>query len=220
MIVSSMTEQEIRHEMLNDMRSVPESKMEAFRKDFRSFVLRSSRFPVCKNYEYHTSKRNLLVVTLNALKRGKYDDPNIAFYCVYERPEGKYAARWAMPNRVYIFPPHFFDRYQERILKDDSLLRNEVIKRFVTNNHASCFLEINDEVEAVFKCFEGHYSDETIDIVSATSEGYSFGEVRGDVIVMKTIISDEMLSERQRQLFPALRERMVQATNMLYGDYK
>ena len=217
MIVPAMTAEEIRKEMLDDMRSVPSSKMDAFRKNFRSLVLRSSKFPINKSYEYRTDRKNLLTITLNAQKRGKHSDPNICVYCVYERREGKYAAVWSLSNRVTIFPPHFFDRYQKRILKDDSLSRNEVIRRCITNNGGHLSLEINDDVESVFKCFEGHYSDEIINIVSATLDGYCFGEIHGKTVIMKTIISENMLSDRQKKLFPALQELFIQANKELHG---
>lgn len=217
MIVPAMTEQEIHKETLYDINNIPTSKMDAWQKDFRSIVLRSSRFPVHKSYEYKTSRKNLLVRTFNALKRGQHNNPSMSTYCIYERPEGKYAAVWSLGDRVSILAPHFLDRYQERILKDDSIPRNEVIRLFVTNSWGHASLEINDDVEAVYKCFEGHYSDEVISIVSATSEGYCFGEKRENAVVLKTIISEDMLSDRQKELFPAIRDLFVQANKSLHG---
>lgn len=218
MIVPAMTEHEIREEMLDDMKNIPAPKTKAWQKDFRSLVLRSSKFPVRKSYECKTKKRNLLVITYTALKRGQHNDPITSVYCIYERPEGKYAAVFSVGNVISIFIPHFLDRYQERILKDDSMPRNEVIRRFVMNSWGHAGIEINDEVEAVYKCFEDHYSDEVISIVSATLEGYCFGENLGGVVVMKTIISEDMLSDRQKKLFPRMREQFVQATKRIHGE--
>lgn len=218
MIVPAMTEHEIREEMLYDIKNIPSSKMDSYRKDFRSLVFRSSKFPVSKSYECKTKKRNLLVITLSALKRGQHKNPIMSVYCVYERPEGKYAAVFSVDNRISIFIPHFLDRYQERILKNDFMPRNEVIKRFVANSWGHASLEINDEVEAVYKCFEGHYSDEIISVVSATSEGYCFGEKHENVVVMKTIISEDMLSDRQKRLFPRMREQFFQANKSMHGE--
>ena len=199
------------------MRNIPSSKMENFCKNFRSLVLRSSKFPVKRSYEYMTNRKNLLVITLSALKRSQHDNPIIYVYCIYERSEGRYAAVWALGNRITIFAPHFFDRYQERVLKNDAIPRNEVIQLFITNSWANVSLEINDELEAIFKCFEGHYNDETISIVSATSEGYCFGEVIDDVKMMKTIITEDMLSDRQKRLFHAIRESFTEANQKLHG---
>ncbi len=218
MIVPAMTEQEICKELLDDMSSLY-SKAEACRKKFRSLVLRSSRFPVSRSYECKTvKKKNIVVITYVALKRGKHDDPSMGLHSIYERPEGKYLARFTFGGRITIFPPHFFDRYQERVLNGTSMPRNEVIKRYIRNNSGQVSVEIDDHLESVFKCFEGHYSDEVINYVSATSEGYCFGEYHGKVSIVKTIITENMVSDRQEDLFHALRELFVQNNMELYGS--
>lgn len=216
MIIPSMTEQEICKEMHADIDNL-QMKVEACRKDFRSRILRTSKFPLNHSYEYITPKKNLFVIAYSALKRGQHDNPNLGIYCIYSRPEGKYAAVRTVAGRITIFAPHFFVRYQKRILKDDSLLQIEVIKRYFSANMSQVSLEINDEVEAVFKCFEGHYSDEVVSLVSATSEGYCFGEDHGNVSIMKTIITEDMLSDRQKQLFPSIRELFIQVNKALFG---
>ena len=92
MIVPSMTEQEIREELLKDLADL-DKPMERFRKNFRSKVLKSYKFPVKTSYDCKSVKRkNLFVVTFTADKRGQHDNPNISMYCIYERKEGKYAA--------------------------------------------------------------------------------------------------------------------------------
>ena len=217
MIVPAMTEQEIRKEMLNDIKNL-RPKVENFQRKFRAVVLRTSKFPACRFYECLTEKKNLFVVGFTADRRGQHSTPNLGMHCVYERPEGKYAAVWTYSGRMILFPPHFFDRYQERVLKDVTLSRIDVIRQYLKNNPGQAGLEINDDVEAVFKCFEGHYSDEVISLVFATSQGYCFGENHGDVTVMKTIITEDMLSDRQRQLFPAIRELFIQSHKNIYGS--
>lgn len=216
MIVSTMTEQEIRKELLVAKESTY-SKLEIYKKKFRSLVLRSSTFPVSAFYECAAKNGNKVIVGLNASKRGQHSEPNVGLYCIYERREGKYAAVWSLGDKIIIYAPHFFDRYQDRILKNNSLQRSEVIKEFFKHNWGQVGLEINDEVEAVFKCFEGHYSDEVISLVYAVSDGYCFGENHGNVSIVKTIITENMLSDKQRQLFPAIRELFIQVSRQLYG---
>ena len=117
-----MTEQEIREELLKDLADL-DKPMERFRKNFRSKVLKSYKFPVKTSYDCKSVKRkNLFVVTFTADKRGQHDNPNISMYCIYERKEGKYAAVYQpMTHKITIYAPHFFKRYQERILKDYNL---------------------------------------------------------------------------------------------------
>ena len=61
-------------------------------------------------------------------------------------------------------------------------------------------------MEATYQCFEGHYNDEVIDFVSVTAGGYCFGEKHGNVSIIKTIISEEMLSEKQKTFFYDLKK--------------
>ena len=134
MIVPSMTEQEIREELLKDLADL-DKPMERFRKNFRSKVLKSYKFPIKTSYDCKSVKRkNLFVVTFTADKRGQHDNPNISMYCIYERKEGKYAAVYQpITHKITIYAPHFFRRYQERILKDYNLPMLEIIKEYFRN---------------------------------------------------------------------------------------
>ena len=86
MIVPSMTEQEIREELLKDLADL-DKPMERFRKNFRSKVLKSYKFPVKTSYDCKSVKRkNLFVVTFTADKRGQHDNPlplNRGILCTY-----------------------------------------------------------------------------------------------------------------------------------------
>ena len=99
-----MTEQEIREELLKDLADL-DKPMERFRKNFRSKVLKSYKFPVKTSYDCKSVKRkNLFVVTFTADKRGQHDNPNISMYCIYERKEGKYAAVYQpMTHKITIY---------------------------------------------------------------------------------------------------------------------
>jgi len=207
MIVPSMTEQEIREELLKDLADL-DKPMERFRKNFRSKVLKSYKFPVKTSYDCKSVKRkNLFVVTFTADKRGQHDNPNISMYCIYERKEGKYAAVYQpMTHKITIYAPHFFRRYQERILKDYNLPMLEIIKEYFRNCWGLTCVEIDENLETTYQCFEGHYNDEVIDFVSVTAGGYCFGEKHGNVSIIKTIISEEMLSEKQKTFFYDLKK--------------
>lgn len=206
MIVPSMTEQEIRKEIIEDLTDL--RCQERFSKDFRSKVLKSYKFPVIKSYDCKSNKRkNHIVMTFTADKRGHHDNPCVSMYCIYERKEGKYAAIYDPAKRkITIYAPHFFKRYKERILKDDSLQMIDVIKEYFKNCWGLIRIEIDKNLEEAYQCFEGHYSDEVINFASVTGGGYCFGEDHGEVSILKTIISEEMLSEKQKTFFHALKD--------------
>lgn len=217
MKVSRMTEEKIRKEVIEDQKlTIP--KIDIYKKRFRSVVLRSSTFPVSVFYECNTESKNHILIGFNATKRGQHSNPNIGMLCIYKRREGKYAAVWTYTGRIIIFAPHFFQRYEERVLNECNLSREEVIKKYFISNWAQVGVEINDEIESVFHCFEGHYNDEVVSLVFATADGYCFGENHDKVSIIKTIITEDMLSERQKKLFPAIRDLLAQTSKKIYGQ--
>jgi hypothetical protein len=48
--------------------------------------------------------------------------------------------------------------------------------------------------------------------VAALTNGYCFGEHLGTVTVLKTIISEEMLFEKQKKIFKSLQKRSTRKT--------
>lgn len=216
MIVPKMTEHQIRIEVIEDQkRTIP--KLDFYKKKFRTLVLHSSSFPVSVYYECKTESKNQILIGFCATKRGQHSNPNVGMLCIYKRHEGKYAAVWTYTGRIIIFAPHFFQRYKERVLKVDNLSQEEVIKKYFISNWAQAGVEINDEIESVFHCFEGHFNDEVISLVFAIADGYCFGENHDKVSIIKTIITEDMLSERQKKLFPAIRDLLAQEGVKIYG---
>ena len=132
MIVDSMTLQEIHKELHNDFSNTVGTLDNRLRK-FGSVVLKSSRYPVRRHYECKSiEKRNRFWVMLTAIKRGEWNDPVIDYYCVFDRPEGLFCA-FLDPKggNSFVFPPHFFSRYRERVLGGSDMSGPDLIKFFV-----------------------------------------------------------------------------------------
>lgn len=47
-------------------------------------------------------------------------------------------------KQINAYTSHFFDRYNERFLKDNSLSRNEIISRYLSRNKYATAIEINE----------------------------------------------------------------------------
>ncbi len=205
MIVPAMTIQEIYKELFEDVKNI-ETKLEYCRKEFRREVLQTNKYPMDRYYECKTpKKKNLFIATFTAIKRGDNNNPIIGIYGIYSRPEGKYAATLNREkNLMSIYPPHFFNRYKERIFNNISMSAEDIIKHYFKNNWGFLAAIVNTDITAVYKCFE---NDGSIDIVATTDEGYCFGERQGNITIVKTIISDNMLFENQKPLFNELREK-------------
>lgn len=210
MIVPLMTEKEIKSEVLKEIQELDNTK-ERFSKDFRRLVLKSSKFPVTKLYDCKTKKKNLFRLVYTATKRSRHDNPDLSIFCIYERKEGKYMVAYScFDKKITIFSPHFFQRYRERILKDESLPMLDVIDTYVRNNKALMSFVINPKLVAAYQCFEKNYSDEQINLVASTAGGFCFSEEHGDVIIVKTIISKEMLTKAQKPFFLELEKETAE----------
>lgn len=199
-----MTVQEIYKEVFEDFDTL-EKKIDTCKHNFERFVLKSSRYPVVKSYTFLTKKKNVFTVTFTARKRSERKKPILGFYAIYSRPEGRYAVSITIPSKIIsIYPPHFFKRYRERILKDDTISNQDIINVFFKNNWGFTFAVVNDEYESVYQSFESTHTDENLSFVAATSQGYCFGEYKDSVNILKTIISKEMLFDKQKPIFNEL----------------
>lgn len=218
MIVPTMTVQEIHKEILEDINNL-DNKLNGLKKEFRKIVLRKSQYPLTKSYEYITrEKNNLLVIGYTALKRSDCDNPIIHFYGIYSRIEGKYAAAPTLDmNMCTIYPPHFFKRYRERIVKDDTISNDDLIRLYFRNDWGLVGAKINKEHENVYHNFEYVDKNEKIDIVCVNSQGFCFGEKLGNINIIKTIVTEEMLFENQKYVFQELKNVFNEMNRERYG---
>lgn len=90
MIVDSMMLREIHKELLDDIREIGNTIQNRMDK-FRTAVLRSSRYPILRQYECRSIvRKNRFYVQMRALKRSDWKEPICEFYCLFDRPEGLY----------------------------------------------------------------------------------------------------------------------------------
>lgn len=221
MIVPSMTVQEIHKEIFEDIKNL-QSKFDECRKNFKKAVLKASRYPLTKSYDCNTiGKKNLFIVAYTAFKRSNWKNPIMCLYSIYTRPEGKYAVAPSVDmNIVTIYPPHFFKRFRERIVKDESISNEDIIRQYFKNDWGFMGAVVNKDFESVYHCFENDNEKDKVSFVAATSQGYCFGEKQGNVNIIKTIISEKMLFENQKPLFNDLKNAFKEANKDRYGGIK
>lgn len=221
MIVKSMTVKEIHDEFLEDVKSL-KNKVDEYRKVFRKMVLRGSRYPMTRSFDFMTrEKKNKFVIGFTALKRSDSEKPILYFYGTYSRSEGKYAVALSLDmDEISIYPPHFFMRYRERIVKDELISNDELIRQYFRNDWGFMGATVNKDYESVFHCFENEDENEKLSFVAATTQGFCFGEKQGAVNIVKTIITESMLFENQRPLFSDLSQQFNQANNSRYNNDK
>ena len=150
-----MTLEEVAKQYSGDMDNLL-AKRYSLQPKFSSLVKKSRRFPVVAQYEYisHTN-HNRYFFNYSAQKRGEWNTPHCNVFCVFEKPEGKYAISSVNGGRLFIvFPPHFFSRYRERILKDDSIHGVELIKRYFLANDRMIKEELTEAHTKAYKKYE------------------------------------------------------------------
>lgn len=216
MIVPTMTLEEVAKQYKGDMDNLM-AKRYSLQPKFETLVKRSSRFPVVDQYEYisHTN-HNRYFFNYSANKRSEWKMPHCHVVCVFERPEGKYAMTSVNGGRAHIvFPPHFFIRYRERILKDDSIHGIELIKRYFLHNDK---LMKEDMTEAHSKAYKKYENEEGVVQAARVTEGNVFLELLPSfIIIAKTIISDEMLYEDQKEAFGSLKEKLDEVKDIRFS---
>jgi hypothetical protein len=213
-----MTVHEIHNEVFKDLKNL-QRKLNECKKDFKKAVLNRSRYPFTKSYDCKTKeKKNLFIADFTALKRSSWKRPILSIYGIYSRPEGKYAFSVTVEmNILSIYPPHFFKRYRERIVKDEAISDELIIRQYFKNDWGFIGAVVNENFESVYHCFESDDKNDKVSFVAATSQGYCFGEKQGDVNIIKTIISETMLFENQKILFSELKKAFKESNKERYG---
>ena len=195
---------------------------EKFRKEFRKKVLRANerQFPLSATKLVTKTDNCRIFLSYQANKRGDHDKPNIARFGVFDTNYGMYAIIWTYPYFYTIFRPHMFDRFQERVIKEPRMNREDLIVKYITSNWGQTVLRINDKIEEVYNCFEGHYDNDTFNYVAANNYGYLFGDIHnnGMLSIVRTIITEDMLSENQRKLFPLIKDLNNKLKDKFYEE--
>ncbi|MGE9313618.1 hypothetical protein ACLOAU_18345 [Niabella sp. CJ426] len=218
MIVPSMAVQEIHNEVFEDIPNL-RNKLTEYREDFRKTVLKASRYPLTKSYACKTkAMKNSFSIDFTAQKRSHWKSPILSIFGMYDRPEGKYAFSVSLDfNLITIYPPHFFQRFRERIAKNMTVSNENLIKDYFKNDWGFIAAVVNKDFESVYHNFEENNTDEKISFVAATSKGYCFGEKQGSVNIIKTIVSEEMLFGYQKHIFSELKHAFREANKDRYG---
>lgn len=218
MIVPSMTLEDVARQFQGDYGDLL-AKRKYFQPKFSSLAKRSSRFPLSAQYDYisHTN-HNRYIYFYSVQKRGQWNEPHCIVVGIYDRPEGKYAITSTNAGQTYIiYPPHFFARYRERILKDEAIYGEELIKRFFKVNDRFSKEPLTEAHTKAYQKYEA--GGESIQAARCT-EGNIFLEIQSyKIVIVKTIISDEMLFEDQKDAFSKLSDTLEAARDITFRPF-
>ncbi len=202
MIVQSMTPLEIGEYIRSEHVSVSKKENE-IRDKFAKMVLRRKRGlsfqKIEKTYYLETKNKTVFEIKLAADRPSQARTPTTHISIKYHRPEGIYVALLDDGNNdVVIFPPHFWQRYRERIMNDMTLSVDELATHFTSVNQSiitgiardGIMLDVSDVTTE-----EIEYGN----FFGMCSEGVVVGSRFTDSIIMvKTVLSYEQLNENQK----------------------
>lgn len=209
MIVATMTMNEIRNEFLSDCRDVQiycKLELMNWNKRFSAYVRKLNKPCVFKTFSIKTFKGNLIKIIYRAKDRGHHNKPEMTFYTSFQTEKGKSFLVMTNYKEVTILTPHFVRRYRERVLENNvSLSSEEVIEKIINKDNFALSFRINDELESIAKCFDGHYKNQGNDYVTQVNSGWIFGNIDSRVRLCKTIIVEKMLNKNQKALFDEMK---------------
>ncbi len=194
MIVSGMTEKEIKAEMLVDISN-------AFRycdtrdQKFRRMVIKTSRFPVYAHSYYLSPRKNKWIILFEARDKKEIGDKSrITFVATWDSPHGIYAIMASCPNeniKLFFYPPHFFSRYAERM--DLKIHGIDLIMRYFKLNNCYVFTEKEINISG---------NSKKIEVYASGEEGAALGFLTKEGNIMfKTFITYGMTKGEQIDLF-------------------
>lgn len=194
MLVYGMTEKEMANEVISDM-------VNAFRFEdvnqnkFRREVLKASRFPIYRHFEYTSPRKNKWLVFYEARTKKEFgDNCRITFVVTHNTPHGVYATlvSWVEGKpQLIMYPPHFFSRFRERMQLNATGI--ELMKLFFRHNASYVY-----EVKQV-QVTQDTYINE---IYGSCKEGVALGVLTVENnILFKTFITYDMLKGEQVNKF-------------------
>lgn len=91
-------------------------------------------------------KKNLFIVGFTT-KRSSWQNPILSIYGIYSRSESNYAVIPAIDNNIIsIYSPHFFKRYRERLVKDDSISDEGIIRQYFKSDWGFMGAVVNEDL--------------------------------------------------------------------------
>lgn len=177
---------------------------EAARK-FGSMVKKTRLYPIRHSFTIMTKDKTKLHLLFTASKRSKWDSPRLCIYSTFRYNGGIYAISIDGPEGTsQIYTQHFFERYRERIVKDYDINSEDLIKRFMIKNSDMMWYR---NTQAFSTAYQNYERENITQLAARVEEGNCFVErIDKKILLLKTIISDDMLGDYQSEAFAVLEQ--------------
>ncbi len=244
MLVATMSCKEMFYNLATDKEKV-DIKKEYLR--FRAIkeLKKKSKFPAYVWYEYKIpTTQNKYFIFFYAANRWMVEKPEVESFCELFDDNKRFIIKWGVSpykhceNRepiilpqIHAYSSHFFQRYKERCLKDETLSTNDVICRYFARNGKDFFPikitnEINNNIEKYGIAGEiGCIVTDGFCFIQSNLEGTP-GENRIDdkidamLLIYTTFISKNEMGENQIEGIKAGKETALLHLKDFYEKYK
>ena len=188
-------------------------------KEFR----KAKHFPVYKWYEYIVPEtNNKYIIYYYAENFNCIEAPKKGSFVEFWVGRNRYVLRWiagaykhspkspiTLVRQIHVYSPHFFHRYKERMLNNDSLTSNDVACQYFSRNETAMPIEVNEEINKNIEEYgEGGtlgfivrdgicYTQNELEGYFQSEEVSNFDRIDAIVIEYKTFVSNKMLYDNQ-----------------------
>lgn len=204
MIVDTMSIKEIAVEVARDVRLmeykflkyIPENK-------YRRYMIKHKpNGPTYWTLYWQSPRNNNYTILLNSPNWQDYKHNGLCYvpYLVFEWKYGKAAAMRCNDKSIAIYTPHFFKRYNERLLHSTQNNTEQTIEHFFTNNST-----------------QQTKANSNFEIYGVCKDGYLLGTIEDGARLFKTFVSFDMLHADQTQDADTLQNALRTFLKQEYG---
>ena len=175
---------------------------------FGGVVKKTRLYPVSRIYTIQTRDKTKIKLLFTAYKRSQWDSPLLGMYSTFFYKGGLHSISVDGPKgTAHIHTPHFWDRYRERVVKDQEMSTEDLIKRYMLNNRdMESFINTRQFTDSYMK----YENEEVTQMAARIQEGNCFmDKIETGLYLIKTIISDDMLGDKQLEAFSLLEEKRL-----------
>lgn len=154
-----MTYKEMYDHLAADKQKVDIKKESLLPKAIKSFR-KEMRFPAWLLYEYKIpATNNQYIIYFYAESRAQAEKPTVDSFCILFDQKKRLVIKWGAGGykhtpdgpitairQIHAYTSHFLQRYNERILKDESLVPNEVACRYLSRNTVAMPILQNEDI--------------------------------------------------------------------------
>lgn len=217
MIVPSMNYKEMYDNLAKDLAKVEYRKNYYLPKAIKVFK-KTRKFPTWQWYDILIpSTNNQYVVFYYAENALQIEKPLCDSFFVYYYNNKRFVIDWGVSiikqsqdrpmeatREIRVFTSHFFQRYKERLLEDETLSSNDVACSFFSRNRGFTPIEINEEINSNI----GNYDDKAnrgfkvrdgfCFTMSGVEKGVDEDKINSIVTVFATFVTESNMSKVQR----------------------